>query len=52
MGAVIALCPLTEARRLGNRIGTLCASKSGVGVYRKLGFLSCCTLGFYLWKSA
>ena len=49
VGSAVSLEPLREAHRMGYRVGTLCASEMGEGVYRKMGFRAYCPLRMYLW---
>ncbi len=49
IGAAMTLTPLTEARKEKYRIGVLQSSIQGLGVYRRLGFKTYCTLGRYLY---
>jgi len=47
IGYSVTLEPLREARRMGHGVGVLQASKAGVEVYRKMGFLESCTMRSY-----
>ena len=49
IGAAISLEPLLEAHRIGCRIGTLCSSEMGQGVYRRLGFREYNKMSMYIW---
>jgi predicted acetyltransferase len=51
IGAAVTLTPLREARAMGYRVGILSASDMAVGVYRRLGFQTYCTIDQYLWAS-
>lgn len=50
IGSAVTLAPLLEARRLGNKIAVLQASKQGYSVYRRLGFQDMGKLSVYLWN--
>ena len=49
IGAAMTHVPLLKARAMDYPVGVLHASPMGVGVYRRLGFRSCCQLSFYVW---
>lgn len=51
IGAAITAHPLYEARHAGFRIGTLCSSGMGDGVYRGLGFKEYCRMSVYVWST-
>ncbi|NYT02581.1 MAG: GNAT family N-acetyltransferase [Methanosarcinales archaeon] len=51
IGSAAVLAPLLEARRLGKRLGTLCSSDMGQGIYRRLGFQEHCRMNLYLWMN-
>ena len=48
VGAAMTAVPLLEARAAGYRVGTLEASESGDGVYRRLGFQEYCRIYHYI----
>ena len=47
IGTALALAPLREARSMGYHIGVLTADRTGLGIYRRLGFRAYCELGIY-----
>jgi len=49
IAAAMTLTLLRKARSLGYRIGALCSSKMGVGLYRKVGFQEYCKQSGYIW---
>ena len=48
IGNHMTLAPLREARRMGYGVGVLQASKMGVGLYRRIGFMPCTTMTSYV----
>jgi GNAT superfamily N-acetyltransferase len=51
IGTAMTLAPLLEAREMGYRIGSLWASRMGLGVYHRLGFQDFCRLSSYRFES-
>lgn len=47
--AALVLRLLHEARAQGYQIATVHAFKSGVSLYRRLGFRECCTIDYCIW---
>jgi GNAT superfamily N-acetyltransferase len=50
IGAVMTLAALHDARAEGYQHAILTASPQGEGIYRRIGFESCCTISKYTWK--
>jgi GNAT superfamily N-acetyltransferase len=50
IGSAMTEKPLTVAREMGYRLGTLQASKMGEPVYRRMGFEEYCRVSSYTWK--
>lgn len=49
IGTAVSVRPFLDAREDGIRIGTLCSSEMGKGVYRNIGFSEYCSFEIYLW---